>query len=105
MLVTITNTSGRILNAADVHDGGSGAVGGERKDPLPYPFGHIGSLAIAGTRQLSMRGKDWRYKSVPWLAMEPSEEWNILVQRGDVTMAFAAEATVRDQEELSKNTL
>jgi hypothetical protein len=31
--------------------------------------------------------------------MEPATEWNQLVQAGKVTMAFADQASVKDQEE------
>jgi hypothetical protein len=101
MLVTVTNTSGGTIN--NLITGGSGvssdAVGGSKNTPLPYPFGHIGSLANGANKQLPMHPADWRYKSVPWLPMEPATEWNQLVQAGKVTMAFADQASVKDQEE------
>lgn len=108
MLVTVTNTSGRTINKLDTLTGGVGvsallAVGGAKKDPLPYPFGHIGELLAAGTKQLPMHPADWRYKSVPWLPMEPATEWNQLIQGGIVTLATAAEAARRDAEELFMN--
>jgi hypothetical protein len=88
------------MNDLDVHDGGSGATGGARKYPLPYPFGHIGALAAAGTKQLPMHPSDWRYKSVPWVPFEPKDQWNGLVAAGKVTLAVAAEANRTDNEEL-----
>lgn len=105
MLVTVTNTSGRTINALDAITGGTGpaavyATGGNRTDPLPYPFGHIGPLANSATKQLPMQARDWRYKSVPWLPMEPSKEWQQLVQAGIVTLAVATEANERDQEDI-----
>ena len=105
MLVTVTNTSGFDMNDLDTYTSGSGtatvvAKGGQRKNPLPYPFGHIGKLANAGTKQLPMHPRDWRYKSVPWISMEPGEEWNNLVTAGKVTLTFASQATRNDQEEL-----
>ena len=105
MLMTVTNTSGRTLNALDEITGGTGpasllAVGGARKDPLPYPFGHIGSLANAAASVLPMHTRDWRYKSVPWLPQEPSIEWQQLVQAGTVTMAAATETDATDEEDI-----
>jgi len=105
MIVTITNTSGGTLNDLDVHDGGSGAVGGQRKDPLPHPFGHIGALTNTSTSILPMHPSDWRYRRVPWLPMEPREEWNTLVHAGKVTIGLAAQTNVRESESLAMNTI
>ena len=100
MIVTLTNTSGGVLNDLDIHDGGSLAVGGQRKDPLPYPFGHIGPLLDTIAKVLPMHTRDWRYKSVPWLPQEPSIEWQQLVQAGTVTMAAATETNATDEEDI-----
>ena len=114
MLMTVTNTSGRTLNALDEITGGTGpasllAVGGARKDPLPYPFGHIGALANSGTYVASMMQSDFRYKRVYWLTMEPKDELNRMVHEGQITLAFAtqnaATGNLQDQEELAKNSL
>lgn len=105
MIVTVTNTSGGDLNKLDEITGGTGtasllAVGGARKDPLPYPFGHIGTLADSAAKVLPMHNRDWRYKSVPWLPQEPSIEWQQLVQAGKVTIGVAAETNAVDEEDL-----
>jgi hypothetical protein len=105
MVVTITNTSGGDLNKLDEITGGVGtaallAVGGARKDPLPYPFGHIGTLADSATSILAMHARDWRYKSVPWLPQEPSIEWQQLVQAGKITMSQAVETNDVDLEDI-----
>jgi hypothetical protein len=105
MLMTITNTSGRTINTPDQITGGVGpaallAEGGNVTDPLPYPFGHIGPLADSATKQLPMHNRDWRYKGVPWQPMEPSKEWQQLVQAGVVTMTVATETANRDEEEI-----
>ncbi len=105
MLVTVTNTSGAAMNGAATYTSGSGtatvlATGGARSNPLPFPFGHIGELAASGTKQLPVHPRDFRYKPVPWVSMEPGEEWNQLVQAGKVTLAFASQATRNDVEEL-----
>jgi hypothetical protein len=101
VLVTVTNVSGGVLNALE--QGGTGvsadAVGGNKKNPLPFPFGHIGSMANAATKQLPMHPADWHYKSVPSMPMDPATEWNMMVQAGKVTLTIADQAGVRDSEE------
>lgn len=104
MLVTITNTSGVTLNDLDSYSGGIGpssilAVGGQKKFPLPYPFGHIGALANAATKQLAVHPRDYRKRHAAE-TFDIGEEWNIMVQGGKVTMAVANETTRRDIEEL-----
>jgi hypothetical protein len=109
MLATVTNTSGRTINKLDSYLGYAGglgvssAVGGNRTDPLPYPFGHIGELAAAGTKQLPMHPRDFRYKAVPSMPREAGEDWQVMIQAGVVTLAFAAETGRRDSEELFVN--
>lgn len=103
MLVTVTNTSGATLNAQAVHEGGSGAVGGARTDPLPHPFGHIGSLAAAATKQLAMHTADWLKPLHPWSTLSPREEWNQLVQAGKVTLTVAAQADAQDAQDAFVN--
>jgi len=108
VLLTVTNDSGRTINGLDSITGGTGssallATGGARKDPLPYPFGHIGELADAASKQLPMHVRDWRYKSVPWLPQEPSIEWQQLVQAGVVSLAVASETNQVDEENIFVN--
>lgn len=108
MLVTVTNASGAAINGLDsfTTDSGQGgpavltATGGARKRPLPYPFGHIGSLAASGTKQLPMHPRDWRHKPVPYESFDAGEQWQQLVQRGIVTLAYASQTRVSDAEEL-----
>ena len=117
MLMTVLNSSGRTINTLDTLTGGSGisallAVGGAKKDALPYPFAHIGPLANATDYQLPMHSSDWGFKPVPWLTETPAQQWNYMVQAGVVSLTFALEATpgtdfsggallagVRDQED------
>jgi hypothetical protein len=103
MLMTVTNLSTLTLNAPIV--GGNGvsadAVGGSRANPLPFPFSHI-VLAPTGTTVV-VDGKTWAdhsdmpvhmedmRKSIPWLPLEPSREWQMLVQKGLVSVSFAVE--------------
>lgn len=93
MQMTITNVSGVTINTPAV--GGSGispdAAGGSLSYPLPYPFSHSGPLATGIARTLPVHAADFRYKSVPWLPLGPSEEWQGLVQGGIVTITFAAD--------------
>jgi hypothetical protein len=91
MIASLTNTSGGDMNGLDVHDGGSGAVGGQRSNPFPYPFGHIGVLADSAVKALPMHPSDWRYKRVPWLTHEPKDEWNTLIKADLVTLGIAAQ--------------
>lgn len=108
MLTTVTNTSGVTINdldafTTDLGQGGPAvltAKGGARKLGLPYPFGHIGALAASGTKQLPMHPSDWRFKSVPYESFEAGQDWQTLVQRGIVTLAFGSQTGRRDQEEL-----
>ena len=101
MLVTVTNVATFPINAPIT--GGFGvspdAVGGSKSYPLPFPFGHIGTLAASGTKQLPMHPGDWHHKPVPWLPQAPATEWNQLVQAGIVTLTVAAQTGVRDSEE------
>jgi hypothetical protein len=113
MLTTVTNTTNtvglpsRTINAPDQYTTlGSTitailATGGTRKDALPYPFAHIGSLAAAATKQLPMHPRDWRHRDVAvGSPQEAGEEWNQLIQAGTVSLAFAAQTGRRDAEEL-----
>lgn len=105
MLMQITNSSGRAINVLETMTGGVGpsalyAQGGNVTDPLPYPFGHIGTLAIGAAKTLPMHLRDWHHKSVPWLPMDPSREWQQLVQAGVVSMLVGVEAFRRDEEEI-----
>lgn len=111
MLVTVTNTAGRSINVAAVGEDGVALPGGNhpeeathRTDPLPYPFSHIGTLASAGTKQLPMHPRDWRYsRSQMARGLPISEKWNQLVQAGICTLTVAAQANVRDEEEIFMN--
>lgn len=107
MLITITNTSGGDLNAAAAITGGPdgapwslNATGGSKELPLPFPFGHIGTLADAGTKQLPVHMRDWRKRSAAGASFEASALWQEMVQRGLVTMTMADETANTDKETL-----
>ena len=98
-IATLTNTSGGVLNKLDVHEGGSLAVGGQVKDPLPYPFNWVGQtaasgdvgLADAGTAVYAMHPQDFNYKPLLWKALAPIDEMKQMLMAGQVTLTFAAE--------------
>jgi hypothetical protein len=101
MLMSITNLSGRVLNALE--QGGSGvspdAVGGNRKDPLPYPFDKV-VLAIGASKTLPVRLADMRRQLTSFgKEVLPHEEWNRMVQSGLVSVTYAPETSSGDQEE------
>lgn len=107
MLTTVENVSDDDLNAldeVDLGDGPSGGVasGGARVNPLPYPFGHVGTLASGDSIDMPTRPSDWHYKPVPSLPMTPETEWQQLIQAGMVTIVSVAEtilaATVNPEE-------
>jgi hypothetical protein len=83
------------------------AQGGSKFQPLPYPFSHVALAANTGgppgadSATLPIQVEDFRYKSVPWLPLEPSREWQMLVQAGVVSVTFAG--TVTTVEELAIN--
>lgn len=91
--VTVTNLQDTAMNALDVIEGGSGATGGARKDPLPYPFSHIELEASGGddAATLSVHPRDWRHvgNMAGHGTLEAGEEWNMLVQAGKVSLSFA----------------
>ena len=114
MVVTVTNVSGGNLNNLDTISFGSGpsalnAVGGQKKNALPYPFNreNVGTLANSASAVLPMRPDDWWFKPVPGVPSTPMQEWNMLVQAGKVTMSFATESTasLRDVEEIFFHTV
>lgn len=93
-ITNVTNTTklaGFAINTPDTGLGGvsSDALGGNKLYPLPFPFAHIGALAAGATKTLPMHISDFREKSVPWLPLSPSKEWQMLIQNGIVTVTFA----------------
>lgn len=109
MLVTVTNTSGITLNTLAVAEDGV-STGGSRENPLPYPFGHIGELANAGTSVLPVHSADFRHGAGAGNAqmgrgLPMREGWNLLVQAGTVTFAAAAQADATDVEDVQFGTI
>jgi hypothetical protein len=92
---------GVIINTPDT--GGTGvspdAVGGNKRYPLPYPFAHVGPVAAGATVVQVIHVEDMRRMSVPWLPLEPSREWQMLVQQGIVTVTFSELSTGKNVED------
>ena len=110
LTMTVTNLLAVPINTPVV--GGNGvspdAVGGSKFKPLPYPFSHITLGATGGgsdAKTLPIHTEDFRYKSVPWLPLEPSREWAMLIQEGTVSVAFGHDAVVtKNPEDLANST-
>jgi hypothetical protein len=109
MLATITNLSAlKTLNALDQQIVGVGAAqtiatGGAYKYPLPHPFNRNGSIAPSGTKVLSIHPQDFRYMPTMGSNPEPRDALNLMIQAGDISVALAAEAPIRDLEERFAN--
>lgn len=100
--MAVTNTSGLVLNVLE--SGGTGvspdAVGGNVTRPLPYPFNRNGSLAIGGARTLGVNVRDFTTREVMCQPELPVQDWDNLLQKGWVTLAFATANSVDVQDEL-----
>ena len=109
MIATLTNTSGRILNGLETYTFGVAGpaqlivTGGNIKDPLPHPWNRNGSVAIGGTKVLSVHPQDHRWNPVAGHGREPRDEVNLLIQKGDITVSYAAETPRRETEEVFAN--
>ena len=99
MLMTVRNLTAKAINTPIV--GGNGlsadATGGTKYLPLPFPFSHVTLAATtlpgapgADQAVLPVHMEDMR-KSIPWLPLEPSREWAMLVQAGVVSVTFSTE--------------
>jgi hypothetical protein len=102
--MTVTNLTAYTINTPIV--GGNGvspdAAGGSKFKPLPYPFSHVvlgpnGGGSDAKTLPIHM--EDFRHMSVPWLPLEPSREWAMLIQAGVVSVTFSHDAVVTKNAE------
>ena len=105
MMLTVTNTSGVVLNDFDTYYGYAptplvNAVGGQRRNPLPYPVGHV-VLGIGAHLDLPVHPRDFNHKAVPSMSMLPGEEFNMLVAAGKITYSVAAE-TDHDKSDMEE---
>ena len=90
MLVTITNETAKPINTLQEY---AGAKGGARDNGLPYPFGWIGELAPAGSRQLTMHPGDLYHRSVGWTSSHTSWElFQQMIQAGTISVAIAQQS-------------
>lgn len=103
MLVTVTNESSSTINALDTYPG-TNASGGLRTNALPYPFGWIGELAAAGTKELTMHPGDLYFRSVlNGSAQNAWEKFQQMIQAGTISVAIADQGSadgVRALDEL-----
>lgn len=109
MIVTVTNTSGAAINSLALAEDGV-STGGSRENPLPYPFGHVGEIANAGTAIFPVHSADFRHGAGAGNAqmgrgLPMREGWNLLVQAGTVTFAAAAQADAVDVEDVQFGTI
>lgn len=99
MLVTLTNVSGRAINklAPDSLGWPTGfpaATGGARTDALPFPFAHIGELAIAGVKVLPMHPKDLAHKNSPNEPFAAQDDWQQAIKSKLITAGIADQAAM-----------
>jgi len=112
MIVTVTNQLAVPINDPAVGEDGVAVGGGNhpsetthRTYPLPYPADLVGVLTESGGARdavdIAMHHRDWRYsRSQMARGLPVSEKWNQMVQAGVVTMAYAAQTDLRDEEDL-----
>lgn len=87
MLVTITNDSAVTINKLQEY---AGATGGVRENGLPYPFGWIGDLAAAASKQLTMHPGDLYHRDVMnGSAQMAWEKFQQMIQAGTISVAIA----------------
>lgn len=93
-ILAITNTSGITLNA--LQQGGYGispdAVGGNVANPLPYPFNANGALDDSDTMTMGIALHDLSMRQQMQQPELPLQEWDMLVQKGWLSLAWTATA-------------
>lgn len=100
MIVTVTNTSGRAINKLAPDSAGwpvgfPAAYGGSREDALPFPFAHIGEMAIAAVSVLPMHPKDLAHKTSFAQPFASQDDFQAAIKRGMIS------ATIADQTLMS----
>jgi hypothetical protein len=104
MLMSVVNNSSTLtLNALDVLSGGTGpsalfATGGNRTNPLPYPFNMV-TIGPSATLVLPAHHRDMDRQKPSFNTHSPSEAWNQMIQAGTVTVTYATESTYRDTDD------
>jgi len=90
MILTLTNNTTKTFNKVQVHDGGSLATGGQRENPLPYPFNWVAPLVPLGTAAFPIHEADFRHKDVPWQTFEARDMWNTVLAANSIPTANLA---------------
>lgn len=100
-LLTVANLSTKILNRPAVGGGGVSldAVGGDILDGLPHPFEANGTLGVGASRQLAVHARDFNVRVQMQQPMIPADDWARMVQAGEISLAFAADAQSTDAED------
>lgn len=100
-LLTVANLSTKILNRPAVGGGGVSpdAVGGDVLDGLPHPFEANGPLAVGASRELAVHARDFNVRVQMQQPMLPADDWARMVQAGDISLAFVADANTTDAED------
>ena len=98
MQVTNPSGSGRTLNTPQVIStmpsgvvslAAINATGGQKDNPLPFPFSHVAPIAAAGaSAALPVRLADFIRRATPHSPLTVGQEWNQLVQNNYVTLAL-----------------
>ena len=108
MLITITNLTSRTINKLETIDtasylpgnpAGLVASGGNRTDPLPYPFNEVGELAAGASIQRAAHVSDMRKKNNIHGALSPAEMLQQMVNAGIISLVAASETGRTDVEE------
>lgn len=107
MIATLTNTSGLTLNKVAAYDNSAlvdgrvatVATGGALENPLPHPFDKVGEIANGDAVVRAMHIGDFRKPHNRSTALEPGEELTLMINRGDITISYAAETGRSDAEE------
>lgn len=103
MLMQVTNLKAVQLNYLDYYFGYPGvppvtnAVGGNRVNPVPFPFDWyiFPANGVTGYNPtFSVHPSDWGMSHPNFGPLRNGEMWNQLVQAGTVSIAFSAETTV-----------
>jgi len=100
-LLTVANLSTKILNRPTVGGGGVSldAVGGDLADGLPHPFEANGPLNVGASRQLAVHARDFNVRVQMQQPMIPADDWARMVQAGEISLAFLADAQSTDAED------
>ena len=99
MLMSVTNLLSTDINGLDVYLSGvqgtpssMAAMGGARKDPLPFPFNRNGVIASGATKTLPVHTANFARQNTMFEPLAPAEEWQQMIQQGKVSVLLTQEA-------------